>query len=106
MVGQYPDIIVISPKPEFAQDENGNFEADDAANAFTSECRAEVAGSNPILAGTDGQTVSYKWIVYMPKTSEFFEVGDEVTLTKADGSIYTGSLKQQSNGQFNSRLWV
>lgn len=106
MVSQYPDIIVISPKPEFTQDESGNFGAGQTPNAFTSECRAEVAGSNPIITGTDGQTVSYKLIVYMPKTSEFFAFGDEVTVTKADGSIYEGSLKQQSNGQFNSRIWV
>lgn len=106
MVSQYPDIIVISPSPEFTQDENGNFSANEAANAFTSECRAEVAGNNPIITGTDGQTISYKWIIYMPKTSESFTVGDGISVTKADGSIYTGSLKQQSNGQLNSRLWV
>lgn len=104
---QYPDTIEITKDPEFTQDEEtGNFESGEANTPFTSECRAEPAGSNPVIKGANGDDIMYSWIVYMPKTSEVFEFGDAVKVTKADGSEFIGNVKRQYNGQFNSRLWV
>lgn len=106
MVNQYPDTVLITRKPEFAQNASGNYKPAGEESTFTSECRAEPAGDNPVIKGADGNMVEYSWIVFMPKTSEVFAFGDTVQITKADGSIYKGSLKRPSNGQFNTRLWV
>ena len=102
---QYPDKITITRKPEYAQDANGNFKPVGEGTAFTSSCRAEVAGDYPTIPGADGQKVAYSWIVYMPKTAENFAFGCNVVITKG-GKDFKSSLKQQYNGQFNTRLWV
>lgn len=106
MVKQYPDTILITSDPAFTQDSKGYFESSGAGGTFTSGCRAEPAGSNPVIKGEDGNDLVYSWIVYLPKTSEAFAFGAGVTLTLADGSIHKSSLKRSSNGQFNTRLWV
>ena len=106
MVKQYPDTVVITKLPEFTQDANGNFQPAGEGVTFTSECRAEPAGSNPVIKGNDGNDIVYSWIVYFPKSSEVFSFGENVEITRADGSIFESSLKRQSNGQLNSRLWV
>ncbi len=106
MVSQYPDIVTITRQPEYVQDANGIMNASGTPEIFTSECRAERAGKNPVINTVDGQALNYAFIVYMPKTSEIFSFGNEVSITKADGSIITGTLKESSNGQFNTRLWV
>jgi len=103
---QYPDEIIITRKPGFSLDTNGDGQTTGSATTFTGKGRAEVAGANSTITGTDGEKISYSWIVYMPKTSEVFDFDDEVKVTKPDGSISEGTLKRQSNGQFNTRLWV
>lgn len=104
---QYPDNIVITGNADFIQNEQtGNFEPVSPGTAFSSECRAEPAGSNPVIKGKDGDDIVFSWIVYLPKTSEVFQFGDKVAITKADGSVFNADVKRQYNGQFNSRLWV
>lgn len=107
VISQYPDNIEVTKIPEYLQDEDtGNFEPVGEGEIFTSECRAEPAGSNPVIKGADGSDIVYAWIVYMPQTTEVLTFGDTVKITKADGSVYEGSLKRQYNGQFNTRIWV
>lgn len=106
MVSQYPDIITITRQPVYVQDANGIMNTIGTPELFTSNCRAERAGKNPVINTIDGQALSYAFIIYMPKTSEIFSFGNEVTVTNNDGSIITGTLKDSSNGQFNTRLWV
>lgn len=106
MVSQYPDIVTITRQPAYTQDANGIMNTTGTPVTFISECRAEKAGKNPVINTVDGQALNYAFIVYMPKTSEIFSFGDGVSVTKADGSIITGTIKDSSNGQFNTRLWV
>lgn len=106
MVSQYPDIVTITRQPAYVQDANGTMNTTGTPEIFTSDCRAEKAGKNPVINTVDGQALSYAFIVYMPKTSEIFSFGDEVSVTKADGSVITGTIKDSSNGQFNTRVWV
>lgn len=103
---QYPDTILVTKESTFTQGLTGNFQAGAAGATFTSECRGEVAGQNAVIVGIDGNEVKYSWIVYMPRTTEQFEFGSLVTFTKADGGVYSGTVKLFSNGQLNSRLWV
>lgn len=103
---QYPDTVSILKKPVYEQDANGKFKPVGEGSTFTSDCRAEESGSNPLVIGDDGNQVIYSWVIYMPKTSEVLAFGDDVTLTRGDGSIHKSTLKRQRNGKFNSRLWV
>lgn len=102
---QYPDTIEITKAPEFVQDEDHNFKPSGEGTVVSLECRAEVAGNNPVITGADGNKVEYSWIVYMPLTSEEFHFGDEVKITKG-GREFSSTVKQQYNGQFNTRIWV
>ncbi|WP_372932437.1 hypothetical protein [Mariniphaga sediminis] len=106
MVNQYPDTVIVAKEPEYMQGEKGYFSTGAEPITFDSECRAEPAGSNPVIRGDDGNDILYSWLVYLPKSSQVFAFGDKVKLTKADGSIYESSLKRFYNGQFNTRLWV
>lgn len=107
MVKQYPDIIQIVTDSDYEQDVNGNFvPIAGSGSTFTSSCRAQPAGDNPVIKGDDGNDLVYSWVIYMPKTSAELEFGANVTLTRHDGIVFTGSLKRQYNGQLNSRLWV
>jgi hypothetical protein len=42
----------------------------------------------------------------MPCIAEVFSYGDSVRVDLADGSVFEGYLKQQYNGQLNTRIWV
>lgn len=106
MVVQYPHTILITRHPDYAQDGSGDFQPTGSATTFTGDGRAEPAGSNAVVTGPDGDKEAYSWIVYMPRTEEEFSYGDTVTITFENGSVKTGTLKRQSNGQFNTRLWV
>ena len=105
---QYPHSISVISSPEFTQNEDtGNFQqVPETGGTFESECRAEPAGSNPIIKGIDGNDIVFAWIVYMPKTETEFKFGDKVVVTLGNGSQYEGTVKRQYNGQFNTRLWV
>lgn len=102
---QYPDNIQIALSSGLEPDDNGNFQAPEESTPFSSVCRAEVAGDNPSIVGADGNKIEYSWIVYMPKTAENFDFGCSVVITKG-GKEFKGSLKQQYNGQFNTRIWI
>lgn len=107
MALQYPHTISIEIQPEFSKDASGNFQAvAGTGGAFTSSCRFEPAGENPVIKGDNGEDIVFTWMVYMPKTETELNFGDKVTITLANGSQYSGTLKRQYNGQFNSRLWV
>lgn len=106
MVTQYPDTVTVAHSATWSQETDGDFKAGTAATSFTSSCRFEPAGPNPVIRGEDGAEVYYSWVVYMPQTTTVFAYGDPVTVTLLNATTYTGKLKRQSNGQLNTRLWV
>lgn len=106
MVEQYPHTITVTRQPVFSQDDEGDFQPSGSATSFTSEGRAEPAGSNPVIRGADGDVEQYEYVIYMPLTTEEFAHGNPVSVTFENGTERTGTLKRQHNGQFNTRLWV
>jgi len=106
MVKQYPHTITVDITPGFEPDEKGNLQETGQSGTFSSDCRAEPAGSNPVIKGADGEDLVYSWIVYMPKTDVKLSFGDTVTITVENGQQHSASLKRQHNGQLNTRLWV
>lgn len=105
MVSQYPHTITIANLIDFEQDGNGNFQPEETSLNISKECRCEPAKFNPVLTGTDGQSLAYEWIIYMPAFETQLPFGTEVTLVTQDGT-YTGTIKRQITGSFNTRLWV
>ena len=107
MVNQYPHSVTITPKIDPVQDgQSGDFAAPVSGTVKTSDCRLEPAGDNPVITGENGDAVKFRFILYMPPISEQYRFGDLVDVTLSNGSQMTGTLKLQSNGQFNTRLWV
>lgn len=107
MVKQYPHIILITRKPEPVKGTDGNYSvANTSAAILNSVCRAEPAGSNPVLKGADGDLIYYSFVVYMPKSDIELKYGDETLITFSENVIHSGIVKQHSNGQLNSRIWV
>lgn len=106
MVVQYPHIITVTPAGTPEQGEGGDFEAPEAGAPVSYPCRVEDAGGNPVINMPDGQSLTYRFTVYMALIGVVYNFGDAVAILKQDGSLFTGTIKQQSNGQFNTRLWV
>jgi hypothetical protein len=106
MVTQYPHTITITPAVTTYQDNVGNIQRGRATTPVTYDCRAEPAGSNPVIKGADGADVIYAWIVYMAAITVEYTYGDQVAVTLANGTQYDGFIKRQANGQLNTRLWV
>jgi len=105
MVTQYPHSITITVTPALFADESGNLEGGKEVNHLFS-CRAEPASGNGIIRTQNGEEVVYTWVVYLPSPGTEFSPGDAVEITLSNGSKYTGTIKRQSDGQLNSRLWV
>jgi hypothetical protein len=105
MVRQYPHTIQITPQPELTPDADGNLTGTDGTPQ-TFVCRAEPAGSDSIVRGEDGAEIMYRWTVYMPLITDVFTPGDSVLITLSGGNTATGTVKQFSNGQLNTRVWV
>jgi len=107
VIAQYPDTINIFNDPELVQNEvSGNFEVPvDVIPDISSKCRCTPANNNPKVAGPDGAVLIYQWVVSMPPISTQIKFGTEVSLVTASG-VFLGTVKQQQNGHFNTRLWV
>jgi hypothetical protein len=103
MVTQYPDIIVLTIKPDPVQT-NGVYSAATgvSSNVLTFNCRAEVNGLARKIPGKDGALIDYSYDCYLPKMVEVIPVGTGYVLN----SIIEGKIKRHSNGQLNSRLWL
>ena len=103
---RYPYTITIVSEPIIVQnEETGNFESDGEPVSFSSECNAAPAENNPVVSGPDGSNIVYEHVVSMPATDKQFKFGDKATLVKSEGT-YELTVKRQSNGQFNTVLWL
>lgn len=105
MVVQYPHSVTITPQADPVQT-GGNFAAPVSGTPFTTNCRLEPASKGPVITGPDGNVVNVTFVLYMPPVTNQFRYGDLVTVTLSNGSQQNGFLKQQSNGQLNTRIWV
>lgn len=105
MVEQYPDTIVITVAGTGTQDANGVWTAA-SATTYTLKCRLETNSAGRKILGDDGVLRDYYFIAYLPKMTTKIPTESVYSLVKADGSVYSGNVKNGSNGQLNSRLWL
>jgi len=103
---QYPHTITITKQPELLQDEYGNPYSQTDGTQYVYSCRLEPANQNAIVTGTNGDHIVCTWTVYMESIEIEFTPGDRATVTLSNGSQYNGSVKRQSNGQLNTRIWL
>lgn len=105
MVTQYPDTIVITINSAATQDADGDW-VTGTSTTHTFSCRAEMNTKGLKIAMADGTLHEYGFVCYMPPSGIVLSTDDAYVLTKADGSVYSGSIKNPSNGQLNTRLWL
>jgi hypothetical protein len=105
MVTQYPHTIVITATPTLTADDDGNLSGGTATD-YSYSCRVEPASNNGIIRTENGDEIIYTFVVYMAAITSEFTPGDAVEITLTNGSHYSGTIKRQSNGQLNTRLWV
>jgi hypothetical protein len=105
MVNQYPHSITAKWKAKPTLDSNGDW-TEGVEETFTSPCRAEANGEGKTLTGVDGSTVYFSFAVYLPKTEQVIPYGASAEITISSNHIVKGAVKNQSNGQLNTRLWV
>lgn len=105
MVSLYPNTISIKWKMQPTQDANGDW-VEGVEEVFISPCRAEANGEGKVLTGEDGSSVYFSFAVYLPRTNQVIPYGANVEIKLSSNHVVKGSLKNQSNGQLNTRLWV
>lgn len=108
MVAQYPyklELSNLSGEPQ--RDENGDYV--EATESFTEigNCRDEAGAPGQFTTTTDGQQISFSWIVYLPKTAPDIAYGKTVRVTDGNGNVRAyGTVKRFYRGQLNCRLWL
>ena len=105
MIVQYPDSITVSIASAGTQGSNGNY-SDPSITTYTYACRAETNVSGRKVIGIDGTMKDFAYICFMPRISIEVPTDSSYSLTKADGSIFSGAVKNASNGQLNTRIWL
>lgn len=106
---QYPHTFTLSFNAEEAtKDANGNWQqASDNAPEIQYQCRAERASGYVYRSGTDGKTVYFSWLLYMPPMVDNVADGAQVTVKDDKGKVFaSGSVLQFIPGTFNARLWL
>lgn len=104
MVAQYPHSIVATWRTQPTK-VNGDW-VEGSPQSFSSECRAEANGEGKTLTGVDGRTIYFSFTVYMPSTDQVIPYGAAVEINLSTSHVVKGEVKNQYNGQLNSRLWV
>ncbi|MDX9847465.1 MAG: hypothetical protein RBT74_10840 [Tenuifilaceae bacterium] len=105
MVVQYPHSISVTWKTQPTKDANGDW-VEGIPQVFTSACRAETNGEGKTLTGVDGRAINFSFAVYLPKTEQVIPYGASVEISLSASQVVRGEVKNQQNGQLNSRLWV
>lgn len=105
MVAQYPHSISVIWRNQPTKDANGDW-VEGTPQAFNSICRARTNGEGKRLTGVDGRTINFSFAVYMPSTDQVIPYGASVEITLGANHVVKGEVKNQHNGQLNSRLWV
>ncbi len=102
---QYPDSIVVTVHAASTQNNDGSWTAGASTN-YTLKCRAEVNSAARKIAGKDGVLIDYVFNCYLPRMTTVIPIDSEYVLTTFASGIISGTVKQSSNGQLNSRLWL
>ena len=105
VIVQYPDSITVSIASAGTKGADGNY-SNPSITTYTYSCRAETNTTGKKMIGIDGTMKDYAIICYMPRISLKVPTDSSYSLTKSDGSIFSGAVKNASNGQLNTRLWL
>jgi hypothetical protein len=107
MVKQYPHTLrttkVVSPS---VQDPNTGDWTPGATAIVNVDCRAEVNDEHGWLTATDGSRVDYNWTVYLPLSSDTYNVGSQVEILDGATVIANDTIKRFHKGQLNMRIWL
>lgn len=105
---QYPytlEIGIVSTTP--TRDENGDYTEGQMQWQTVGKCRDEAASRGDFTTTTDGQRVSFSWMVYAPPGTPEIAYEKTVRVTDQHGNIRAaGTVKRFYRGQMNCRIWL
>lgn len=76
---------------------------------FIGKCREQVNGSGRLIAGVDGNMITFNSVIHLDKNIGPIEVGKEVVISNdSEGSAVRikGSVLRFTQGLLHNRLWV
>lgn len=107
MVAQYRytlEMGYIAETPE--RDEDGNYTEGRQLWKCLGRCRDEAATKGDFTTTTDGEKVSFSWIVYAPLSTPDILFGKTVRVTDGETVRAIGTVKRFYRGQLNCRIWL
>jgi hypothetical protein len=110
MIAQYPHYLFVHVVGASVQDADGNWTTTNDSYQFLSMCREETNGKGSVINGSDGRSVVYSSVIYIPRSGSSVAEGAEVVVTQfndpEDGVRLRGRVLKFDVGQMNKRLWV
>ena len=104
MIKQYPHTAIITTVGSSTTLPNGDI-IPGAEITSSFKCRLEPASKGGYVKGVDGTQVSYSWTIYCK--SAILSTGAEIEVQDDAGrTLCLDTVKQFSQGQLNSRIWL
>lgn len=102
---QYPHTIVVTWITDPIQDPDTGIFTPGEQVSHTFSCRSEANSKADKVSGADGSMLDFAFNLYMPLTDVQIPFGADYSLTDYTGT-FTGKVKRQRIGRFNTRLWL
>lgn len=104
MVTQYPHKFVVE-NPVSPALVNGEW-VFPTASTTEYACRGEYNSRGRSVSGLSGELVMFDYSIYMPLIAIEYQIGAKCTLKITDSKQIKGTIKNQENGQLNTRFWL
>lgn len=106
MVTQYPHTATVTIYTDPVTLPNGDIEPGTSSTS-SFKCRLEPASRGGYVKAQDGTRIDFSWVVYCKKNTGILPVGAQVEVKDdQDRTLCLDTVKQFSQGQLNSRVWL
>lgn len=103
MLVQYPHILVIKTSSRSLVDGEWVFTESEPIEL---ECRGELNTSGRTIGSSSGSAITFDYQIFLPLMDTELKIGSTVTLKITETKQIEGVIKNQENGQLNSRIWL
>lgn len=102
----YPHIASVQGVGESVYNqETGEYEAGSDTDPSQFTCRAEPASPSGYQKTADGARLDYSWTVYT-KAKPDLKYGQRIVIMDGTREVCNDTVKQYSEGRFNTRIWL
>lgn len=110
MIKQYPHFLFVVQKPESVQDSEGNFVSGSSTTVLHSFCREETNGKGSMINGTDGRSIVYSSVIFLPRSAVKLAEGTQILIGNNEDPNTAirikGPILKSDEGQLHSRIWL